>query len=177
VKPKSITKKPTTRKRPKSVLQKAWATRRAKAAASQFKGYSKKNLPQSELDRRAGIVNTSTEFMPATFEEETATASSSKATPISETETHRSDNAATANGVNAAFDAISRNNEMHRDELLLGFMGDMSAMRRITNSGHYPVMVSRAQAEAIESFLDEHGYSPWGRSTGNGGASEVRKAA
>lgn len=152
-KPKSITKKITTRKRPKSVLRKAWATRRANAKLDKFWGVEK--AEPANLPGIAGLA---------------------KATPTSETETRRSE-AATAGGLNEAFEALARNNVMHRDEMLLGFMGDMSAMRRVTNSGHHPVMVSRAQAEAIESFLDEHGYSPWGRSTGSGGTSEVRKSA
>lgn len=166
---KSITKKakPISRKRPKSVLAKAWETRRAKA---ELKKFWDEAAPAKPPKLQGGFI------MQPELEEEIA--SLAKATPTSETATPRSENEATANGVNAAFDAIVRSNVMHRDEMLLGFMGDMAAMRRVTNSGHYPVMVSRAQAKAIETFLDEHGYSPWGhRGTGNSESSEVAKAA
>lgn len=147
MKSKSITKK----KRPSSVLRKAWATRRAKKDLANEIAKSMKPQLTAALQ--------------------------SQDTPTSETETRRSDNAAEANGVNPAFDAVFRTIEMHRDEMLLGFLGDMAAMRRVTTSGHYPVMVSRAQAEAIETFLEEHGYSPWGRRSTAAAGEGAAKAA
>jgi len=64
-------------------------------------------------------------------------------------------------------DAISRTLDLHRDEQLCGFLGDMSAMRSMGSlRGHYPVMISRAQVEAIEGFLSDHGYGPFGKGSG-----------
>jgi hypothetical protein len=63
----------------------------------------------------------------------------------------------------AESDAVLRTIEIHRKEQLCGFMGDMTVMRGMRHgSDHMPVMVSWAQAEAIETFLAEHGFSSFG---------------
>lgn len=74
-------------------------------------------------------------------------------------------------------DAIARTLDMHRDEQLCGFLGDMSAARRSGQMvGHFPVMLSRSQAEAIEQWLVEQGYSAFGKRA-SGDSAPVTKAA
>ncbi len=146
---KSITKKATSSKRPKSVLRKAWETRR--------KNEKHRASLEGQMNKVFFGDNADTSKLPGL-------ASLSQATKTLGTETPRSENAATVGGVNAAFDAVARTIEMHRDEMLLGFMGDMSAMRSTNGrTGHHPIMLSKAQANAIEEFLSLHGYSAWGK--------------
>jgi len=63
-------------------------------------------------------------------------------------------------------DALLRMAMMHRDDQLCGFLGDMNAMRMMRMPAHAPMMLSRAQAEAIEEFLIDHGYSLFGKGSG-----------
>lgn len=148
---KSITKKKatTSRKRPKSVMRKAWETRRAKLAAAA--GY----MPPEALKQAAQeATNQLRSRMLDGLSPDTKT---------SETETHRSE----VNGPYLNPDAIDRTNERHRDEQLLAFMGDLAAARQSGNcNGHYPWLVSRPQIGAIEDFLSLHGYSAWGKGSG-----------
>lgn len=133
-------------KRPKSVLRKAWKTRRARAELAKLPKYD----PKAPLvvDREAFLEEVAA-HMP-----QTDTANDNKAQP---SQTHRSE-----------IDGIARTIELHRDEMLLGFMGDMNAIRsQRRGTDHHPIMLSRAQAEAIEQYLNEQGYTPWGRRLSN----------
>lgn len=70
------------------------------------------------------------------------------------------------NMAQSPIDAIARTLDMHRDEQLCCFLAEMSTMRRTgALQGHFPIMLSRSQAEAIEGWLTEYGYSPFGRRT------------
>lgn len=137
-------KKPSKRKRPKSVMQKAWATRRLKA--------------MTLVDREEFLKGVAAHMPTA----------ESNADPQNPNSRLRSE-----------VDGIARTIELHRDEMLLGFLGDMAAVRGMRPyNDHHPMLVSRAQAEAIEQFLTEQGYSPWGRRSGAAGdQNAVEKAA
>lgn len=61
-------------------------------------------------------------------------------------------------------DAILRTVVLHRDEQLCCFLGDMQALRQMAGIPCFaPFTISRSQIEAIEDFLTEQGYSPFGR--------------
>lgn len=66
----------------------------------------------------------------------------------------------------AGGDAIMRTILMHRDEQLCCFLAEVATIRRQPSVGAYmPLMISRSQVDAIESLLEEHGYSGWGKRT------------
>lgn len=99
------------RKRPKSVLRKAWETRRARAAQKQInqaKSTSISQIPPSDA-------------------------------------------------------AVLRLLEQMRNEQLNCFMADMESIRRSDAPAFVPITVTRTQADAIEQFLSEYGYSAFGQ--------------
>jgi len=53
--------------------------------------------------------------------------------------------------------------QRYRTEQLCGFLGDMHVMRLQKRDGnHMPIMLSWAQAKAIEQHLLTEGFSAWG---------------
>lgn len=132
-------------KRPKSVLRKAWKTRRARAELAKLPKYD----PKAPLvvDREAFLREV--------------------AAHMPQTDTANDNKAQSSQTRHSEIDGIARTIELHREEMLLGFMGDMNAIRQTRKGNdHHPMFLSRAQAEAIESFLIDHGYSPWGKGSG-----------
>lgn len=55
---------------------------------------------------------------------------------------------------------------LHRDEQLCCFVADIAAMRRAGWPSHAPAIISRSQIEAIEGFLQDLGYSMFGKGSG-----------
>lgn len=76
----------------------------------------------------------------------------------------------------SAGEAIIRMSRIHRDEQLCCFLGDMQTMRRHSPPNHAPVMLTRSQAEAIEVFLTEQGFSMFGPRTNASGGIVATKA-
>lgn len=60
-------------------------------------------------------------------------------------------------------DALLTTYRLNRDDQLCCFVADMQAIRRQGLPNHAPVMLTRTQAEAIEDFLSEHGFSVFGK--------------
>lgn len=158
---KSITKKA---KRPKSVLKKAWETRRKNAAH--------RALPEAEMNRLLyGDTETSSDLMKQVapmLKSPPGLASLAQGTQqTSQTATLRSE----ANGINPEYNPaaeIAHVLDLHRTEQLCAFLGDISALRQNGQmKGHYPIMVSRTQINAVEDFLRDHGYGPWGKGSGS----------
>lgn len=143
---KSITKT-KGRKRPKSVLQKAWETRRKYQAAAKIAELSKEMMPGNSQP------NMSAQGL----------ALLAKGTPTSETAIPRSD-AAQANGINTAYAAeITDLKRDYRDRQLRSFQGDFRSISRgrmLTDST--PLTLSWEQARAIHEYLLIEGYTAFG---------------
>lgn len=148
-----ISKRPIAkqqRMRPKSVLKKAWETRRRNAGVKPLTidrdGFLK-GLGTELRNLNEGLPTQSGAMEPK----------NAQASP-----TPRSDNP----------DPIAALLDQFRDEQLCSFVAEIAAIRHMQGpNSHQPIMLSRPQAEAIEDFLVSEGYGPFGRS------SVVRKAA
>lgn len=136
-------------RRPKKIYAKGWETRRRRAEAAK--------------EAKELILS-----MGATLE---------KAAESTQTQGWQPVKPAQAGEVSAG-DAIMRTIIMHRDEQLCCFLAEVSTIRRQGVPAYAPLMVSRSQVEAIESLLEEAGYSQFGkRGTTTAQSYGVAKAA
>lgn len=140
---KSITKKakPTARKRPKSVLRKAWETRRAKLEATQ----------QAANQLRSQSL-----------------ASLSPGTKTSETATHRSDdNAALGLDIARRAGIVQGRSDLKRETDDAALCGIVAMYRLWDRSGaapaHAPAMISAIAMKAVVEHLESLGYTANGK--------------
>ncbi len=138
------------KRQPLNRHKKGWATRRRKRKAELKRIEAEAAKLKPELDKLfEGTPAVSTDT--ANDNKLTAQAAATNSIPRSE-----------------AVDAVGRTLEMHRDEQIACFLADMVAMRQMGGmKGHFPIMVSRSQIEAIEEFLTDHGYSGFGKGSGS----------
>jgi hypothetical protein len=67
-----------------------------------------------------------------------------------------------AEGEVSSGDALLHMALLHRNESLCQYVAEIQTIRRLSIPVHAPIMISRSQAEAIEEFLIEHGFSMFG---------------
>lgn len=135
------------KKRPKSVYSRGWETRRRNQERENAADVWAAQAALNEISRHEKL--SATTMRGASTEPGANLNTTGTATPS------RSE----ASGG----DALLRMRIMHRDDQLCGFVAEMATMRRMSKNDHMPLMMARAQLEAIEDFLIESGFTPFGR--------------
>jgi hypothetical protein len=140
-------KKATSRKRPKSVMKKAWETRRLRAAVK------KRQYLPLEINREAFLKDVGAQ-LGALDNSMPQNAQNPNTKPPSDP-------------IGLMMEATPRTNGEIRDEhmveQLCSFLADMVMVEHMRSPrDHHPIMVSWPQAKALARFLRLNDFSPFG---------------